>query len=449
MKKKLHLMIVLVLSGTIAFAQQMIQAGLDEMNHTITLNTEQLLEVKLPSNPSTGYGWVAKESRSLSTLNQVEESFKSGVTDENIVGAPGITTIKFMPVAAGTTYLDLVYKKSFEENGEILNKYSLKINCEGAYIGKAIEVQKPTPAERPESVLGLPSVFSWRAQCTPIKNQGSCGSCWSFTATAAFEAVVNIWDKTIYDFSEQYLVNCDKNSAGCDGGSNSSLNMYVKNGAVLDKDLPYKAVDGTCGTSYTFHEKAKSYTSVKNTQATLKQALYDYGPFYIAICAGSNLQNAKGTTIVTASDGTSLNHAVTLVGWDDDNGCWLIKNSWGTSYGDKGYVRVKYGISGVGGSAARYDYKGVIPHNVTGVDAIKAATISVYPNPSEGVVTINGLTINDKIQIYDVLGKMVSESKASDISQTLDLSAQSKGLFFFVITDAQTGHAVQGKLVVN
>lgn len=378
----------------------------------------------------------------------MDQSFESNASGD-IVGAMGTSTLKFVPTGKGTTDLELVYKRPFEENGEILNSYSLKVNCEGAYAGKAIEVQqRPGQIEQPMSVDGLPNVFSWRTQCTSVKNQASCGSCWAFTATAAFEAVLNIWDKTINDFSEQYLVNCDNNSAGCDGGSNSALNMYVKNGGVLEKDLPYKAVNGTCAT-YTFHEKAKSYTKVSNTQAALKQALYDYGPFYIAICAGSNLQNAKGTTIVTASDGTSLNHAVTLVGWDDDNGCWLIKNSWGTSYGDKGYVRVKYGISGVGGSAARYDYKGIIPHSVTGIDATKAANIAVFPNPSEGMVTISGLNVNDKIQVYDVLGKMVNETVASDLSQTLDFSKQPKGMFIYVITDGKSGQTLQGKLVIN
>jgi C1A family cysteine protease len=361
----------------------------------------------------------------------------------------GTTTIKFVPTAAGTTNLELVYKRPFEENEEILNTYSLKINCEGAYAGKAIEVQqRTTQVEEAESVRGLPSVFSWRAQMTSVKNQGSCGSCWSFTATAAFEAVVNIWDKKINDFSEQYLVNCDNNSSGCSGGSNSCLNMYVKNGAVLETALPYKGANGTCGT-YTFHEKAKSYAKVTNTQAALKQALYDYGPFYIAICAGSNLQNVKGTAIVTVSDGTSLNHAVTLVGWDDANGCWLIKNSWGTNYGDKGYVRVKYGVSGAGGASARFDYKGIIPHTVSGIDATKAANISVFPNPSEGIVTVNGLDINDKIQVYDVVGKMVSETTANDLTQTIDLSKQSKGLFIYVITDSKSGQTLQGKLVIN
>ncbi len=184
----------------------------------------------------------------------------------------------------------------------------------------------PSAPEAPMAVAGLPSAFSWQDKCTSVKNQGSCGSCWSLTATAAFEAIVNIWDNVKNDYSEQYLVNCHTASSGCDGGTNSCFSMYVNNGTVMEKDLPYKAVDGTCGT-YTFHQKAKSWAKVSNTQDAIKQAVYDYGPIYVAIDAGTNFSNAKAGQVLTKSDGTSLNHAVTCVGWDDAKGAWLIKNS--------------------------------------------------------------------------------------------------------------------------
>jgi inhibitor of cysteine peptidase len=137
MKRKLPLVIILFISSILSFAQELVQTSLNDNLQTINLSTQQLLEVKLPSNPSTGYSWVAKESRSLSTVNQVDQRFESSASD-NIVGAPGTTTIKFAPTAKGTTNLELVYKRPFEDNGEILNSYSIKINCEGAYSGKAI-----------------------------------------------------------------------------------------------------------------------------------------------------------------------------------------------------------------------------------------------------------------------------------------------------------------------
>jgi C1A family cysteine protease len=445
---RLPLAILLLINSMTALSQQFIQTSLGNNNQAFNLSTQQLLEVQLPSNPSTGYTWMVKENGAITTLAEVDQHFESFYS-ENAIGADGMTTIRFMPTAAGTTNLELVYRRPFEQDGEVLNTYGLQVTCQGKFDGILPNtLNRTSEIEAPVSVAALPTAFSWKDKCTSVKNQGSCGSCWSFTTTAAFEALVNIWDKKVVDFSEQFLVNCDNASSGCNGGSNASLNMYVKYGAVLETDSPYKGKDGTCIT-YTYHEKARSYSKVSNTQAAIKQALYDYGPLYVAICAGSNFSNAIAGQVLSKSDGTSLNHAVTCVGWDDAKGAWLIKNSWGTSYCDKGYVWVKYGVSGVGGAAARFDYKGIIPHSTTGTDAADIATLSVYPNPSHGVFTFNGLHVNDKIQIYDVLGKIVYETKALNTLQSLDLSNQTKGLFFYVISDANSNKTIQGKLINN
>src|SRR5687767_10146432 len=102
MKIKLHLLTMLLLSGIISFAQQLVESGFHHNNQTITLNTQQLLTVKLPSNPSTGYIWMLKPNRTLQSLTEIEQIFESSVT-ENTVGADGFTTIKFMPTDNGIT----------------------------------------------------------------------------------------------------------------------------------------------------------------------------------------------------------------------------------------------------------------------------------------------------------------------------------------------------------
>jgi len=447
MNKKLLLITVLCMNIVIVRAQQIVEAHLGNNNASISLTDQQILDVKLPSQPSTGYVWMVKQNGTLSTLTELSQDFESS-TPDNAIGAAGTTTIKYMPNSAGVTNLELVYIRPFEANGEVLNTYSIKVNCAGKYAGQAIELGKPSAVEAPMAVEGLPSAFNWQDKCTSVKNQGSCGSCWSFTTTAAFEAIVNIWDNVKNDYSEQYLVNCHTASSGCDGGSNSAFSLYVNNGTVMEKDLPYKAVDGTCG-SYTFHEKAKSWAKVTNSQDAIKQAVYDYGPIYVAIDAGTNFSNAKAGQVLTKSDGTQLNHAVTCVGWDDAKGAWLIKNSWGTSYCDKGYVWVGYGVSGVGGSSARFDYKGKIPHTTTGIAANATVNVSVYPNPGQGEYTFSGLQANDKIQIYDVLGKLVYETKVTSNTQAVDLTNENKGLFIYTITDAASHRTASGKLVNN
>ncbi|HET6227804.1 MAG TPA: C1 family peptidase [Bacteroidia bacterium] len=447
MKKKLLFIVVLSFTIIIARAQEIVEAHLGNNNSAIELSDQQILNVKLPSKPSTGYVWMVKQNGTLTTLTEFNQSFESSMP-ENAIGAAGTTTIQYMPNSAGVTNLELVYVRPFETNGEVLNTYSIKVNCAGKYAGPAFELPKPAPMEAPMAVQGLPSAFSWGDKVTSVKNQKSCGSCWAFTTTAVMEAVVNIWDNVKYDFSEQYIVDCHTGSSGCDGGSNSAFSLYVNNGAVMETDDAYKAVDGTCGT-YTHHQKAKSYAKVSNTQDAIKQAVYDYGPIYVAIDAGTNFSNAKAGSVVTKSDGTSLNHAVTCVGWDDAKGAWLIKNSWGTTYCDKGYVWVGYGVSGVGGSSARIDYKGKIPHTTTGIATNTTANLSVYPNPGQGEFTFSGLQPNDRIQIYDVLGKLVYEVKALSNTQAVDLTNENKGLFIYTITDAQSNRTASGKLVNN
>lgn len=242
--------------------------------------------------------------------------------------------------------------------------YKLQVNCDGAYTGNYAPVNPTASIIEPTGSRALPAAFSWVPQCTPVKNQGSCGSCWSFATEGSFETVINIWDNVIRDFSEQWLVNCDNTANGCSGGT-YAYKMFVNTGGVYETDLPYKAKDGTCGTTFTYHEKAKSYGTVTNNVDKMKQALYDYGPMYVSICAGDNLQAYK-SGVITKSDGTTTNHGVVLCGWNDTDGCWIIRNSWGASFGEKGYFRIKYGLSAVGTKVAYVNYKGIIPHTPTG-----------------------------------------------------------------------------------
>jgi C1A family cysteine protease len=319
MKKHLHSFVftVIILLSFNLFSQDFVRVSIANSGEVLKLNTHQILEVSLPSTPSTGYSWHIKDATRLSSIQQIgHESFVSD-SKENPVGSSGTTTIRFAPVSTGISDLEMVYKRPFE-NEAPLNSYRLQVHSDGAYTGTYSPAEEVSIPEAAETVRAVPASFSWQTSCTSVKNQGSCGSCWAFTSTAAFEAVVNIWDNVANDYSEQFLVNCHTGSSGCSGGSNSALSVYVNKGAVMETSLPYTAKDGTCGT-YTYHEKAIAYKTVSNTQTALKQALYDYGPMYTAICAGTNLNNL-GTGILTKSDGTTLNHAVLLLGWDDVGG---------------------------------------------------------------------------------------------------------------------------------
>jgi inhibitor of cysteine peptidase len=448
----LYYVIILIPFGS--SGQNLVRTNMANSKEIIQLATTQVLEVNLPSTPSTGYGWYVIEANSLSVLQQIEESFESDNKD-NPIGSSGITTILFIPSGKGSCALEMVYKRIFENDAPLAN-YKIEVNCEGAYNGNysPVVANDVVPAEEKSDITNtnqlraLPTSFSWQPYCTPVKNQGSCGSCWAFCTTASFEAVVNIWDKKINDYSEQYLVNCHTKSSGCSGGSSSAYSLYVSTGAVAESELPYKAKNGTC-TSYNYLEKAISYKTVKNSPETIKEAIYNYGPIYTAICAGSNL-NKVGTGILTKTDGTNLNHAVLLVGWNDDEGYWIVKNSWGASWGSKGYFKAKYGVSGIGGGSAYINYKGIISHGTTtGIADADNMELTIGPNPNNGIFTINGLTENNSIEVCDMVGRVVFKTFSTSNTQIIDLNKKNKGVYIYKIINNKTNKAVHGKVVVN
>ncbi len=118
MNKKLLLIIVLCINIVIVRGQQIVEAHLGNNNASISLSDQQILDVKLPSQPSTGYVWMVKQNGTLSTLTELSQSFESS-TPDNAIGATGTTTIKYMPNSAGVTNLELVYVRPFETNAEV------------------------------------------------------------------------------------------------------------------------------------------------------------------------------------------------------------------------------------------------------------------------------------------------------------------------------------------
>jgi hypothetical protein len=221
-----------------------------------------------------------------------------------------------------------------------------------------------TPTPTPGSPPSLPAAFDWRDQggVTSVKNQGSCGSCWAFGTVGSFEANIKIKDGVERNLSEQYLVSCNTDGWGCDGGWWAHNYHWWKKpsgepdaGAVYETDFPYTARDDPCNPPHIHHEKIDSWTfvgsehGVPSTQA-IKQAIYDHGPVSAAVCVNSAFKGYSGG-VFTGPQCISINHAIVLVGWDDNQGVWILKNSWGTGWGEGGYMRIGYGISRVGYSA--------------------------------------------------------------------------------------------------
>jgi C1A family cysteine protease len=190
-----------------------------------------------------------------------------------------------------------------------------------------------------------PASFNWqdKGAVTPVKDQKACGSCWAFSAVAAIEGTQFLHSGTLNRYSEQYLVDCDRaRNAGCRGGEMwYAFDYVVANGIPLESDYEYTARDGTCRTVASDFATMDSWTMLDGKDSIeLKVATMNY-PMAIGICATHWFQYDSGV-YSNQSCGTRLNHGVLLVGWgtsSDGDDYWLIKNSWGTSWGEDGYIR--------------------------------------------------------------------------------------------------------------
>ncbi len=206
-----------------------------------------------------------------------------------------------------------------------------------------------------EEAVELDSEVNWvkKGGVTDVKNQGQCGSCWSFSTTGALEGAYYVKYGELKSFSEQQLVDCDnrKNGGkdmGCNGGLMDNAFSWIKknDGLCYESDYPYTSGStrspGTCETSCEVDEKSKveSYTDVKkNSDDAMMEALMKQ-PVSVAIQADQKDFQLYKSGVFTGSCGTKLDHGVLLVGYGEKSGeeYYLLKNSWGETWGDNGYM---------------------------------------------------------------------------------------------------------------
>jgi len=194
-----------------------------------------------------------------------------------------------------------------------------------------------------------PSSIDWRTKnaVTSVKDQGQCGSCWTFSATGAIEGAWSISKGQLVDLSEQELVDCAKGvgyfNLGCNGGQMESAFKYViEHGQCSLSSYPYTAKDGTCKTCSALAHISSCSDVRPNDQISLKGAVAQQ-PVSVAISADSRIfQSYSGGVITSTSCYTTLNHGVLVVGYGTENGIdyWNVKNSWGPTWGVGGYVKI-------------------------------------------------------------------------------------------------------------
>ena len=194
--------------------------------------------------------------------------------------------------------------------------------------------------------------YDWRNYnaVTGVKDQGQCGSCWSFSATGSMEGAWAISKGSLVTLSEQQLVDCSKRygNLGCNGGFMDNAFQYaIDNGMCSEASYPYVSgtteASGMCVRCDPVVRISGCMDVEPSNQLVLKQAV-SKGPVSIAIEADTKYFQFYSTGILTSSScGTNLDHGVLIVGYGSENGIpyWLVKNSWGTSWGEQGYVKIQ------------------------------------------------------------------------------------------------------------
>eukprot|EP00470_Lotharella_oceanica_P000687 CAMPEP_0170174086 /NCGR_PEP_ID=MMETSP0040_2-20121228/7333_1 /TAXON_ID=641309 /ORGANISM="Lotharella oceanica, Strain CCMP622" /LENGTH=325 /DNA_ID=CAMNT_0010415577 /DNA_START=50 /DNA_END=1027 /DNA_ORIENTATION=- len=208
-----------------------------------------------------------------------------------------------------------------------------------------------------ETSVAAPSSVDWTSQgaVTPVKNQGQCGSCWSFSATGALESANYIQNGKLESYSEQQLVDCARKygNAGCNGGlMDSAFEYVIANGICSESDYPYTARDGSCRSSCNPLLKSVSgYKDVRSADESGLKTAVAKQPVSVAIEADKPVfQFYSGGVLTGSGCGTQLDHGVLVVGYGTMGGTdyWKVKNSWGASWGTKGYILIERGAGGRG-----------------------------------------------------------------------------------------------------
>lgn len=343
------------------------------------INTHSIT-VMLESNLTTGYQWEVVPVEGSSFDLAGEPIFSARFEG---YGVSSVQSMALTPKNVGEGKLKLAYRRSFELDETAIRHLRITLTEQV----EEIDLSDPNPTiinatsessdssnklnpieELPLKGL-LPASLDWRSSgiVPDPRDQGNCGSCWSFGTVGIMESAIAKAGGPLTDLSEQFLISCNKSNWNCSGGLTANKYHYDtlgKNqsviGAVLEVDKPYTATNGSCSVPLNHPYRISGWTFIVPNEWTMptvdqiKNAIATYGPVTAGVCVGSEFEAYASGIFSTDETSTcpgatfKTNHQIILVGWNDAGGYWILRNSWGPSWGENGYMRIAYNTSRVG-----------------------------------------------------------------------------------------------------
>jgi len=246
--------------------------------------------------------------------------------------------------------LNLGWKMGMNQFGDLTaDEFKAKITNFG-YTPRAIR-RAPNGRQGAFELESLPATVDWTTAgaVTAVKDQGQCGSCWSFSTTGSVEGINYLKTKNLVALSEQQLMDCSTSygNSGCNGGLMDDAFQYViaNKGLATEAAYPYTAAAGTCQSKTPLYGAITGFTDVTANSEDALQAAVAQQPVSVAIEADQDGFQFYTSGVFSGTCGTNLDHGVLAVGYGTENGTpyWLVKNSWAATWGDNGYIKLVRG----------------------------------------------------------------------------------------------------------
>ncbi|KAL8162267.1 hypothetical protein V2J09_013756 [Rumex salicifolius] len=304
-----------------------------------------LLSFMVDSRRTIGvkYDNVAVERRFKSWLEQNNKHYKD--EDEWM--------LRFGIYQANLDFIDYFNSQNLSfQLGD--NEFADLTNDEFAelYVGRLILLNNTSQSCNPNMSRNLeaplPAEVDWRKKgaVNAVKNQGKCGSCWAFSTCASIEGINQIKTGKLVSLSEQELVDCDTQgeNMGCSGGLMEEAFKFIESnkGISTEEDYPYTGKQGSCQAPDKKAVTITGYQTVTHNSEKDLLAAVAQQPIAAAVEANGLAFQLYSKGILKGKCKTNINHAITIVGYGEEMGekYWIVRNSWGTSWGEKGYMRL-------------------------------------------------------------------------------------------------------------